>query len=454
MTSANIAAGRADRDRYGTYYSPGGRILVFALIITAALCTMDRMVLSLVVDPVRQDLGLSETQIGLLQGLSFSLMYSLVGIPLGLLADRIARGKLLAAAVFCWSFGTFFCGFATSFETFFLSRMLVGAGEAALWPVAVSLIGDLVPTRNRGTIIGWVIIGQLMGGSISLIVGGHLLEVAAAGGLAALPLGGMVPWRMLFVIYGLLGSVAIVLLLLGTEPPRTPTDQPQAGSHPLAGLTGFYQFFLRNWKIIGSLYLLTAFVGAVQYSGAAWNVPMLLRRFDHGPQQIGLIMGILMLGAGAFGSLAGGFVTKRTGESPVKRSNLLIGCYCLCIAYSMLVFNPSFVVTLALCGVAGTLIATAGVIKIVIMQDIVPANMLGVATAIAHLFTNLLGATLGPLIVAMLTQHVFEDDKMVGVSLGIVVGVALTAVIVFGFVIKRQIVARYAENELSKSREI
>lgn len=449
MTAASIAVDRmAEREEFSTYFSFGGRIMIVALILTAALCTMDRMILSLVVDPVRQDLGLSETQIGLLQGLSFSLMYSLAGIPLGLMADRIARGKLLAFAVLIWSFGTFLCGFASSFEFFFLARMLVGTGEAALWPVAVSLIGDLVPTRNRGAVVGWVIIGQLIGGSFSLIVGGRLLEHASSGALAGMPLiGGVAPWRMLFMIYGMAGALAIVMLLFGTEPKRAQNEAGELGSHPLAGLAGFYRFFMKNWKSIGSLYLLTALVGAVQYSGAAWNVPLLLRRFEYGPQQIGLIMGIMMFVAGALGSLAGGFATKRTGNSPVGRCNVLIGSYFVCIVYGLLVFNPGFVVTLALCGIPAVLIAMAGVIKIVIMQDIVPANMRGVATAINHLFASLLGASIGPLVVAMLTQHVFQDDKMVGVSLGIVVGVSMIAAAAFCFVIKRQIVLKYASND-------
>lgn len=445
MSGAEAAPAMGEREEFATYYSTGGRIMIAALILTAALCTMDRMVLSLVVDPVRRDLGFSETQIGLLQGLSFSLMYSLAGIPLGLMADRVARGKLLAGAVLVWSLGTFLCGFASSFEFFFAARMLVGTGEAALWPVAVSLIGDLVPVRNRGAAVGWVIIGQLLGGSFSLIIGGRLLEYAAAGGLAGLPLiSDVVPWRLLFMAYGVSGVAAILLLLAGREPARSATHESQTGANPLAGLGIFYRFFLANWKAIGSLYLLTALVGVVQYSGAAWNVPLLLRRFEYGPQQIGLIMGIMMFIAGAAGSLAGGFATKRTGESPVSRCNVLIVSYFVCTVYGLLAFNPGFIVTLALCGIPAVLIAMAGVIKIVIMQDIVPANMRGVATAINHLFASLLGASIGPLVVAMLTQHVFRDDAMVGVSLGIVVGVSMLAAAAFCFVIKRQIVRQYA----------
>jgi MFS family permease len=432
-----------DRERYPAYFSTGGRVMFIALVLTAALCTMDRMVLSLVVDPVKHDLLMTDTQIGLLQGLSFSLMYSLAGIPLGLMADRVARGKLLAAAVLIWSLGTVLCGFASSYEFFFFARMLVGTGEAALWPVAISLIGDLVPQRNRGTAIGWVIIGQLMGSSFSLIVGGHLLEYAALGGFSNVPvIGGVAPWRMLFILYGVAGALAILLLLTGTEPERSRSESVKLSSSPLAGLVEFYRFFLNNWKLMGSLFALTAMIGAVQYSGAAWNVPMLLRRFDYGPQQIGMIMGILMITAGAFGSLGGGLITKHFGYSPTKRCNILIGAYLICSVYGLLVFNPSFTVTLIVLAVPTLLLALAGVVQLVIVQDIVPANLRGVTTAISHLFTSLLGASIGPVIVAMLTQHVFQDDKMVGVSLGMVVGVALLVSVLLASVIRRLVMAK------------
>nr|WP_289847920.1 MFS transporter [Aliiglaciecola lipolytica] len=433
----------AEKNKYATFYSLGGRITIFALILTAALNTMDRMVLSMVVEPLRADLLLSETQIGVLQGLSFSLLYAFAGIPLGLMADRLKRNKLLAFAVLTWSGGTIACGLANSFESLFVFRMIVGAGEAALWPVAISLIGDLAPQRNRGFLIGGLILGQLFGASFSLILGGHLLESAVGGGLAGIPfIGGMDSWRILFVIYGLAGSLAILMLLSGKEPPREYTSSNQS-THPLAGLGEFYNFFKRNWKSVGSLYLLTTVVAVVQYSGLAWNVPLFLRRFELGPQQVGLILGIVMFAAGGIGSLAGGYVSKLTGKSPVKRLNVIICAYCLCIGYGLVAFNPGLYVTVFLVSFPGILLAIAGIMKLVILQDIIPSHMRGVATSLERLFSSLIGASLGPMLVAMLTQYVFEADDMVGVSLGLVVGPAMGIAAILAFVLKKEIVKKY-----------
>nr|WP_289847919.1 MFS transporter [Aliiglaciecola lipolytica] len=413
-----------------------------ALILTAALCTMDRMVLSMVVEPIRADLGLTETQIGVLQGFSFSLLYAFAGIPLGLMADRLNRNKLLAMAVVTWSGGTIACGMANSFESLFVFRMLVGAGEAALWPVAISLIGDLAPQRNRGFLIGGIILGQLFGASFSLILGGQLLQAGMDGGLAHLPIiGDMDAWRMLFMVYGIAGSLAIVMLLAGKEPPR---EHISKSTHPLAGLGEFYEFFKINWKSVGSLYLLTMVVAVVQYSGLAWNVPLFLRRFELGPQQVGLIMGVVMFAAGGIGSLAGGYVSKLTGKSPVKRLNVMICAYCLCVGYGLIAFNPSLYISIFLVSFPGVLLAMAGVMSLVIMQDIVPSHMRGVATSVNTLFASLIGASMGPMLVAMLTQYVFEEDNMVGVSLGLVVGPAMLIAAILAFVLKKEIIKKYA----------
>lgn len=444
QSELDVAGHKDERTQFSTFYSFGGRVTIVALILTAALCTMDRMVLSMVVEPLRVDLALTETQIGILQGFSFSFLYAICGIPLGLMADRLPRNKLLAAAVLTWSGGTLACSMANSFESLFVFRMLVGAGEAALWPVAISLIGDLAPKKNRGLLIGGLIIGQLFGGSFSLIFGGQFLQSFAAGNLVGMPvIGSMDGWRALFVIYGLMGTLAIILLLGGKEPPRE-VSQVSGSNNPFSGLSVFYEFFKVNWKSVGALYLLTMFVALVQYSGIAWNVPMLLRRFEIGPKDVGWIMGIVSFGAGAVGSLAGGFISKRTGKNPVNRCNVMIFAYCVCISYGLIAFNPDLYLTVFLVGLPAVLLAMAGVMSLVILQDIIPSNMRGVATSINLLFASLIGASIGPVIVAMLTQHVFKSDDMVGVSLGLVVGPAMAIAAFFAFVIKKEIIKKYA----------
>ena len=129
--------------------------VVAILIATAVLSYTDRQVLSLLVDPIRGDMGISDTQISLLLGTAFAVIYGIAGIPLGLLADRISRRNLIFAGVSVWSLGTIACGFSHNFREIFASRIVVGLGEAALSPAAISLISDYFPPSRRGTAVGF-----------------------------------------------------------------------------------------------------------------------------------------------------------------------------------------------------------------------------------------------------------------------------------------------------------
>jgi MFS family permease len=119
--------------------------VVAILIATAVLSYTDRQVLSLLVDPIRGELGISDTQISLLLGTAFAVVYGIAGIPLGYLADRTSRRNLIVAGVSVWSLGTMACGFSHNFTELFASRIVVGLGEAALSPAAISLISDYFP---------------------------------------------------------------------------------------------------------------------------------------------------------------------------------------------------------------------------------------------------------------------------------------------------------------------
>src|SRR6187402_336812 len=127
--------------------------VVAILIATAILSYTDRQVLSLLVDPIRADLGISDTQISLLLGIAFALVYGVAGIPLGYLADRTSRRNLIFAGVLVWSLGTIACGLSHSFSQLFASRIFVGLGEAVLSPAAISLISDYFPPARRGTAV-------------------------------------------------------------------------------------------------------------------------------------------------------------------------------------------------------------------------------------------------------------------------------------------------------------
>jgi predicted MFS family arabinose efflux permease len=160
---------------------------VVGVVFAAFLSLMDRLVLNLLVDPIRSDLHISETEFSLLQAASFAVVSSLLAIPLGLAADRVPRRDLLVFGVAVWSLATAWGGLSTSYHQLLAARILVGMGEAALWPVVVSLFADLLPPFRRGRAIGMVTLAQILGGGASLAATGFIIRGVAAGAFRPIP---------------------------------------------------------------------------------------------------------------------------------------------------------------------------------------------------------------------------------------------------------------------------
>src|ERR1700688_3894453 len=194
--------------------------VVAILIATAVLSYTDRQVLSLLVDPVRRDLGISDTQISLFLGTAFAVVYGIAGIPLGFLADRTSRRNLIFTGVLVWSCGTLACGFSQSFSQLFAARIVVGLGEAVLSPAAISLISDYFPPSRRGTAVGCFLSGIAMGSGASILIGGGVLHAIELGALAATPLAAYAPWRMVLLDIGGPGLLWALAILLIREPVR------------------------------------------------------------------------------------------------------------------------------------------------------------------------------------------------------------------------------------------
>ena len=203
-------------------YHPAYAWYVVAVLMLAYVCSfVDRQVLALMVPAVRRDLGISDTQMSLLMGLSFALFYSILGLPIGRLADRSSRRRIIVWGIAVWSVMTALCGAARNYWQLFLARMGVGVGEAALSPPAYSLIADYFPKDRLGTAIGVYSLGIYLGSGLAMMLGGWVTGRVAAAAMWTLPLIGEVrPWQAVFFVIGLPGL--LLALWVGTlrEPAR------------------------------------------------------------------------------------------------------------------------------------------------------------------------------------------------------------------------------------------
>src|ERR1700734_2488400 len=182
---------------------------------------VDRPILSLLVGSIKRDLGISDTRIGLLQGLSFALFYTVMGLPLGRLADTRSRRNLIAAGVVVWSLFTSACAIAKSFWSLFFTRIGVGVGEAGLSPAAYSLISDYFPPERLGVAISVYYMGVFLGSALALLVGGMVVAVMALIPTVTLPaIGTIASWRVTFLIVGAPGLLGALLVYTIREPLR------------------------------------------------------------------------------------------------------------------------------------------------------------------------------------------------------------------------------------------
>ncbi len=404
---------------------------VFAL--TAVLSYTDRQILSLLVDPIRATLHISDTQISLVQGLAFALIYSFAGLPLGRVADIWPRRRTILIGLLLWTLATTACGISQSFGALFASRVFVGIGEAALAPAVISMLTDYFPPERRGIAIGFFLMGMVIGGGAALSIGGGLLQAADNGAFAALPLlGAMAPWRVTLVVLGFSGIAMAAVILAVREPPRPGRSSGEsAQSWPLRQVIAA---FAQRRDVLLPLYLAMALMSIGDFGLLSWTPALLSRRFGMDPGHIGVQIGAISIVAAVLGVAGGGVLSDRAVIRNGIRGRLVFTTIAALFAATGTVIgfanSPD---TILFCFGVWTLLSTAnGVAAIVAVQDIVTTEMRGISVALNSFGNILFGLGAGATLPALLTDYVFDDPKAVGLSLTAVVAPAwLVAVVLY-----------------------
>lgn len=403
---------------------PDGRtawVMVGMLFLAGILSVIDRAALNVLVDPVRQDLSITDEQIGLLQGLAFGLFYAFMGVPMGLAADRMSRRNLIVGGIALWSLATIGSGLAQTFGSIFAARLMVGLGEAALGPAAISLIADLFSPERRGRPISVYMMGQGLASGVAISLTGLLVTAAGAGSFAGMPLiGHLVAWRIVFVVFGASGLfVALALLLLTREPERR--TLAAEGPQPLPGAAEA-AYFWRNRAVLLPLYFGFATAFVVAYGGSTWAPTMLMRAYGATPGYLGAWLGPLSMLFSAIGPLIGGTLLDRSMRSgrTMKRFAILSIAPLFALPSALAVLAGELHFATVLVASANAVFSVVGTVMFATLQSVVPPRMRGSAIALTLVLNTILGASLGPLMVASWTERVMHDPAMVGVSIAVI----------------------------------
>lgn len=356
---------------------------VLPLLLAAyTLNFIDRTIINIVQQPMKEELGLSDAQLGLLGGTAFALFYSVLGIPIARLAERHSRPAIIAVAIGTWSLLTAACGAAGSFAQLFLLRIGVGIGEAGGTPPSHALIADLYPPERRATAIGIYSLGVPLG----------ILLGAVAGGAAAQALG----WRLAFVVAGLPGLIlAPAVLLLIREPrhgaaQREPVESPPSLSAAIKHLCSIPSFVhLAAGIVIAS---------TAGYALLAFTATLLVRRYGLDLAEAGFATGLVTGVAAAIGTFAGGALADRLGRRN-PRYQMQVPALGVTVAAPLFVLGyqaPHGILALALLFIAGVFQFLYLGPTYAAAQSLAPRAMRATASALLLLVVNLIGLGIGP----------------------------------------------------------
>ena len=396
-----------------------GSLALLTLLVTVSI--LDRQIISLMVEPMKRDLGVSDFEISLLQGMAFGLLFAFLAMPMGFLVDRYSRRKIIFVGVTCWSVFAIACGLARNYGQLLLCRMGLGIGEATLGPASYSLIASLFKRHHLGLAISIYSTGSAIGAALSFSVGGILVDMLEkTDGLVLPVLGALKSWQAAFVLTGLPGLLLAGFVFLVKERPRAPAAAESAAAAP----AGVARLLRNHWRYYVCHFVGFGLIFMLAYGLVAW-FPVYLIRVHHAPVSVvGLIMAASTIVTTA-GFVFSGWLSDRLYRGGMADAHLRYFAVAsvLCAIVGGLCFGAQGTMVFAICvylvitflqALAGT---AAGHLQIA-----TPARFRGRISGIYLLVINLMGITLGPSLVAFFTDYIFGDPLLVGRSLALAYG--------------------------------
>ena len=413
-------------------YPSEGRAWFFVsvLMIIYVFSFIDRTILNLLVEPIKKDLKITDLQMSYLMGLSFAIFYTLFGLPIGRLADRVNRKGIIAVGLFIWTIATGGCGLVKYYWQFLLLRVGVGVGEAALSPSAYSLITDMFPKEKLGRALSVYSMGIFIGAGLAVGVGGGVGEWAERRGPVDLgPLGTVFPWQMAFLVIGVVGLAPMFLLLLVKEPIRRGAKMVKQadGKETVAPIPigEVASYILKNWKTFFCHHMGFAILAFSSYGVGAWGAAYMMRIHGWTIGQTGFYFMLHVIGAGCLGIVTGGYLNDWLAKRGHIDAPMIVGLLASVLWIPTGILYPiapngwmawGFMIPTYFFTAFATGVGPAAI------QQIVPNAMRGQASALYLFVVNIIGLGAGPTGVAFFTDRIFKDEMMLNYSI-LIVGV-------------------------------
>ncbi|MCJ8158124.1 MFS transporter [Sphingomonas sp. LaA6.9] len=368
-------------------------ITLFLLTVTYFFSYMDRQILAILLELIKADLTLNDTQLGLLSGLAFAIFYAGLGIPVARLADRSNRRNIIAWSLAIWSAMTAVCGLAQNFVQLLVARIGVGIGEAGSSPPSHAIIADLYPPEKRAGAMGIYAAGVVLGGGFGTMIGGYLA--------------GQFGWRIAIMAVGLPGILlAIIVRIFVVEPRRGLSDQARVHATERPPLAAG---FATLWAQPAARHLVAAvtLTSLIGYALAAFGPAFMIRSFDMTVTTVGLILGPLVAVVGTISGIGGGWIADRWAARRGLHVQSWLVAILKSIALPFLIFvylAPSF--ELAVPAYAIALLFQNSYLgpTFALIQGLAPLKLRAMWAAITLLVINLIGLGLGPTLIGVLSD--------------------------------------------------
>ena len=366
---------------------------LFVLMIAYTANYVDRQILSILLQPIKEDLLLSDTQLGFLSGITFAIFYATLGVPIAMWADRTNRRNIVALALTIFSSMTVVCGFVTNFAQLALARIGVGVGEAGSSPPSHSMISDMFPPEKRAAAMGIYSLGINIGILIGFLVGGWVSQWYG--------------WRAAFFIVGVPGLlIAALVRFTLKEPERGHADNISSQASAAAPKVMEVWRLLWSQKSFRHIAFGCALAAFGGYAGVTWIPAFLIRSFDMSPGEIGTWLALIIGFVGGAGTYLTGWLADRFGKRDI-RWNLWVVAVVMAVCFPFAVgmyLSPSKYWALAFFVIPAFAGAAYIGPSLAMTQGLVTLRMRAVASAVLFLILNMIGMGLGPQAVGLISD--------------------------------------------------
>ncbi len=418
---------------------PEPRVAWYATFLLAGLywlAILDRFIISLLVDPIKEDLQITDVQFSLLHGVAFSLTFSIFGLIAGSLADRLNRRWIICTSVAIWSLATTACGMAHSFWQLLLARVGVGCGESGLNPSATSMITDLFPKEKLTSALAVYTIGATLGSGMAYIFGGVIVDfVSTLDSLRVPVVGELRTWQAVFFIIGIPGILLSFAIFTIPEPVRrgrTSHHQPTGAywANIFLAYRNLFQFMKSHGRFFVCHYVGFSLTMVVLSGAALWYPAHMSRAFSWSASEIGLGLGFALMVGGISGKLITGYAVDTMFQRGSKDAQLrwFMGCLLVGAPIGVLATSSDNVwVFLFGVSVFTTLLAPMPPCSNAALNIVTPNELRGTGIALFAATSGIIGSTLGPIIIASIAEYAYSGPSAMGMALATVIGICCPA---------------------------